>query len=159
MAIEHKDLTGAQLHEPKGADTAADGTVYVADGSGSGAWENLLSSVYNLNLYPMEQTFPDLATAGSLYFNVPYKSEINKLNVLLYGAIDADTLITIYINGVLFADSLILQASGSAAGQKKTLAVTTPHSIPAGSIVTITSDGAATAAVKGEVQLEMEATA
>lgn len=35
---EHKDLTGADLHEPKGVDTAAAGQVYVADGLGSGTW-------------------------------------------------------------------------------------------------------------------------
>lgn len=34
----HKDLTGANLHEPKGAATAVSGAVYVANGSGSGAW-------------------------------------------------------------------------------------------------------------------------
>lgn len=35
---EHKDLTGVSLHEPKGADTATLGTVYMADGLGSGSW-------------------------------------------------------------------------------------------------------------------------
>ena len=34
----HKDLTGADLHEPKGIDSAASGDVYVADGAGSGVW-------------------------------------------------------------------------------------------------------------------------
>lgn len=39
--IQHSSLTGAELHEPKGADAAAADTVYVADGVGSGAWELL----------------------------------------------------------------------------------------------------------------------
>ena len=34
----HNLLTGTDLHEPKGADTAALNQVYVANGSGSGAW-------------------------------------------------------------------------------------------------------------------------
>ena len=38
MAIEHKDIDDAELHEPKGAASALSGTVYVADGAGSGAW-------------------------------------------------------------------------------------------------------------------------
>jgi hypothetical protein len=159
MAIEHADLTGDQLHEPKGADAAADGTVYVADGAGSGAWEDLLAGIINQNLYTMEQRFDDLSAAGSIYFNVPYNSELNKLNVILYGTVDADTVVTVYINGVLFADSLTIVAAGSSAGQVKTLSVTTPHTIPANSVVTITSDGAATASVRGEVQLELEAKA
>lgn len=37
----HKDLTGAELHEPKGVESALSGTVYVANGSGSGSWTNL----------------------------------------------------------------------------------------------------------------------
>lgn len=36
--VTHADLTGANLHEPKGAATANSGEVYVADGAGSGAW-------------------------------------------------------------------------------------------------------------------------
>lgn len=34
----HASLTGADLHEPKGVDSASAQTVYVANGSGSGAW-------------------------------------------------------------------------------------------------------------------------
>ena len=40
MAL-HKDLTGADLHEPKGVETAASGQIYVADGSGSGSWSDI----------------------------------------------------------------------------------------------------------------------
>lgn len=36
---EHNTLTGASLHEPKGAATAAVGQIYVATGTGSGNWE------------------------------------------------------------------------------------------------------------------------
>lgn len=39
MSIEHKTLLDPEVHEPKGVTTAADGTVYVADGLGSGDWE------------------------------------------------------------------------------------------------------------------------
>lgn len=40
MAL-HQNLTGADLHEPKGAATATINKVYVSDGSGSGAWTAL----------------------------------------------------------------------------------------------------------------------
>jgi microcystin-dependent protein len=36
--IYHRDLTDPEIHEPKGISTAEAGTVYVADGSGSGSW-------------------------------------------------------------------------------------------------------------------------
>lgn len=38
MALEHATLTGSQLHEPKGVETATSGQIYVADGLGSGDW-------------------------------------------------------------------------------------------------------------------------
>ena len=37
---EHSTLTGSSLHEPKGVATANDGQIYVANGAGSGAWED-----------------------------------------------------------------------------------------------------------------------
>ena len=43
---EHKDLTGSNLHEPKGIASANKNRVYVSDGSGSGAWEKLDGFVY-----------------------------------------------------------------------------------------------------------------
>lgn len=43
----HKDLTGADLHEPKGADTATAGKVYVSDGAGSGVWTTASAIVTN----------------------------------------------------------------------------------------------------------------
>tara|TARA_R110002126_G_scaffold73784_2_gene184023 strand:- start:3110 stop:3724 length:615 start_codon:yes stop_codon:yes gene_type:complete len=36
---EHNTLTGASLHEPKGAATAAVGHIYVATGTGTGVWQ------------------------------------------------------------------------------------------------------------------------
>lgn len=35
---QHNQLTGSDLHEPKGVASAAVDTVYIADGAGSGAW-------------------------------------------------------------------------------------------------------------------------
>lgn len=35
---EHRDLTGASLHEPKGVAAATANQIYIADGAGSGAW-------------------------------------------------------------------------------------------------------------------------
>lgn len=44
--IAHASLTGAELHEPKGASTATLGTVYVANGSGSGSWATVGTSSF-----------------------------------------------------------------------------------------------------------------
>jgi microcystin-dependent protein len=37
----HKDLSGIDLHEPKGIDDATSGQYYAADGAGSGTWTSL----------------------------------------------------------------------------------------------------------------------
>lgn len=37
----HKDLTGTDIHEPKGITAAAADTVYVADGLGGGTWQGI----------------------------------------------------------------------------------------------------------------------
>jgi hypothetical protein len=41
MAIEHVNATDPNIHEPKGASTAAINTVYVSDGAASGAWSKI----------------------------------------------------------------------------------------------------------------------
>lgn len=60
----HKNLTGSDLHEPKGADSALAGTVYVANGSGSGVWVPASSVVTNTafttgDLKPTHKTSAD----------------------------------------------------------------------------------------------------
>jgi hypothetical protein len=39
--IGHKNLTGTQLHEPKGIAAAAANKLYVSNGSGSGTWQKI----------------------------------------------------------------------------------------------------------------------
>lgn len=41
MSIQHKDIPDAQLHEPKGAASAATNSAYFATGAGSGAWKKV----------------------------------------------------------------------------------------------------------------------
>lgn len=48
--IEHSELPDNLLHEPKGASTAAAGTVYVANGAGSGSFQKLPTTSLNINI-------------------------------------------------------------------------------------------------------------
>lgn len=41
--VQHKDILDPNIHEPKGVKTAANGTAYVANGSGSGQWIEILT--------------------------------------------------------------------------------------------------------------------
>ncbi len=157
MPIEHKDLTGAQLHEPKGASTASVGTAYISDGLGSGDWEDPTGSVYNKNLYPLVSTLTDLATASSVYFYVPIKSRVLSYHVTIYGAVDANTTFVPYVNGVAVADNLIVIAAGSAEGQTTSRIMVSNTDMAAASVVRIASDGAAAGAVRADVQVVFEA--
>lgn len=159
MSLEHATLSGAQLHEPKGIETASVGEVYVANGSGSGSWEDPLASVYNQNIYFVDKRLNDIAAASSVFFNIPIKSQLTQLNVIPYGAVDADTDLSIYIDGVLFAQSLTVVAAGSGAGLKQSLSITVGNTVNAGDIVEIRSDGAATSSVIADVQLVAQAIA
>lgn len=48
--IEHSELPDNLLHEPKGASTAAAGTVYIADGAGSGSFQKLPTTSLNITI-------------------------------------------------------------------------------------------------------------
>lgn len=48
--IEHSELPDNLLHEPKGASTAAAGTVYIADGAGSGSFKKLPTTSLNITV-------------------------------------------------------------------------------------------------------------
>ncbi len=59
--VEHSQLPDELLHEPKGASTAAAGTVYVADGAGSGSFtklpvNSLDMTVESVTLIPVPST-------------------------------------------------------------------------------------------------------
>lgn len=55
--ISHKNLTGNQLHESKGVDTATANTVYVANGSGSGSWTKLTANSLTGTATPLSSGF------------------------------------------------------------------------------------------------------
>lgn len=57
--VIHANLTGSELHEPKGVAAASSGQVYVANGSGSGSWMDQTTTtgaVKSVNLYNSTQT-------------------------------------------------------------------------------------------------------
>lgn len=56
--VSHASLTGAQLHEPKGADTASLGQVYIADGAGSGSWGDVGTASFTGMIADFTTPFP-----------------------------------------------------------------------------------------------------
>jgi hypothetical protein len=158
---EHRNLTGAELHEPKGVASATAGTVYVANGSGSGAWTAVDANNLVLNQFFLQARMEDVsAPSDNVYFYIPVKSEMVRLVAVLHGPITvANAIVSIYVNGVLFADSLTVTFTGSAAGQAHVKTITTSNTITAGSVIEVRTDGASTTTAKASIQLDLRAKA
>ena len=158
MAL-HKDLTGAELHEPKGADSASDGDVYVADGAGSGTWTNRYSGVLALNQYWLDDTMDDISAVNNrVWFDVPVQSEIVSLAAILNGGITTtNATLSIYINGVLFADTLTVPYAGSTSGTRAAMNVTTGNTIAAGSVIEVRSDGGSDTSQEAKITIGLRA--
>lgn len=94
---EHRLLTGNQLHEPKGIESASPGTVYVADGNGSGQWIDPFASLYNVNQLFPQQTIEQ----GSAYFVPSITGQIKEFGIAVITPPSADATFSLYVNGNL----------------------------------------------------------
>jgi hypothetical protein len=152
MAL-HKDLTGAELHEPKGVASASSGQVYIANGSGSGAWTSKNSDILNVNKFYLSGRINDIGTASDrCFFYLPIKCSLSSFAAVIHNAITTtNTIISVYIGGVLFADTLTVNFTGSTVGSSFNKNVTTSNTIPSGTVVEFRSDGATDAVVKADI--------
>ena len=149
----------ADLHEPKGIESAAADTVYVADGSGSGSWESKLGGIINLNEYHLTQPINDISTANdSAFFYVPVQSELYRVNVILKNAITtANAVVSVYVNGVVLSETMTINYSGSTAGTSTVLNITAANTIPAGSVIEVRSNGASDTTAIGFTTISLRA--
>lgn len=157
MATEHRNLTGASLHEPKGAYAASSGQVYISDGAGSGNWTDKNSDNLVFNTFTLQDRIADVGTSGSsAFFYIPFKATIQKLSCIIHGALTgANSTLSIYVNGVARAETLVLSYSGSSAGQAFSQGTFAAHTIPADSVVEIRSDGGATNTISATTSLRL----
>ena len=151
MAL-HKDLTGTDLHEPKGVATAAIDNVYVANGAGSGAWQKLdlatldLTSIQSPNTYRLTGEMTDVSTAGFILIPVPVTSVLVSIRVVLKNAITvADSILTFTRNdGSSFGSNLTVVQAASAEGTGFTFTATLNTTITGPGYIKIASDGGST---------------
>ena len=134
MSTQHKDLTGAELHEPKGVAAAGSGTVYEADGSGSGSWVDPLRNLNNKNLLVATSQITDISTPSD-YCIIPAPSQACKV---------VNVAVTVMNNTT--GSPSVLSAEIISAGQPIGAGVATDLSLscPAGSGVHATFTGAVT---------------
>lgn len=130
MAVQHKDITDPDIHEPKGVNAASIGATYVADGAGSGDWVVLMprgSITFSNIATPLTVTYPSAyakvtptttvsgfsrqvteATNGRLtYTGTETKPVRITANLFLAQAVGAnrDIRIAVYKNGAVLAAS------------------------------------------------------
>lgn len=85
----HSSMTGADLHESKGVDTASANTVYSADGSGSGSWVKITPSqvdtatFLNMNREQMFGAYIGIGAAGSRWLSFTRNLTIVKINAVV----------------------------------------------------------------------------
>lgn len=134
----HSTLTGADLHEPKGAAGAAAGTVYVSNGAGSGSWTSLAASkvsvldtngdfagttveavLTELNDKTMilSGIFADVSNPSTLLIPVGFSCTVLSIDFILGGAITvADAVLTITRSDGAAMGTKTIAYSGSAEG-------------------------------------------
>lgn len=149
--VEHSTLTSSNLHEPKGADTAAAGQVYVANGSGSGAWTS--------PIYTISATIADVSSASTVYVPVPYVGNVLKVVSVLSGAITvANATVTVKDSDGNSMGTITVAYSGSAAGDVDTLTPASNQDVTADDYITIETDGGSTDAASLYFTIVMEKT-
>ncbi len=163
---QHANLTGSDLHELKGASSAAANTVPVANGSGSTTFSKVGSSsidttsIFDTNKFTLCGQMADVSTASSIYFPVPRTATLTKVWTCLQSAITAaDSILTVKNHAASSAGTITVAYSGSAAGDVDSLVPSSNNTFTAGQICTVTSDGASSTTAILFVVLEFTQTA
>ncbi len=153
MTVEHVNITGANLHEPKGVASASLDQVYIADGASSGAW--------SFPEYVITAKITDISTAGQVYVTAPWAGTIEKVYSTINGAIGtADATLTPKIGGTAVTSGAITVAySGSAAGDVDSSTPSAANAVTAGQAIEIETDGASSNAIEVEITLVVKRTA
>lgn len=152
MAL-HSELTGADLHEPKGAETANVGEVYVADGAGSGSWQKVdTTSVDQEDLvgavnYKIYHKIEDISTASNHYLPISHPGTVTAVTVVLDGAITvANTNLSFKNGGPTLMGTLAIDYTLSGAGSVYATNINANNNVLANSFILIECDGGASTA-------------
>jgi hypothetical protein len=150
--INHSNLTDPYLHEPKGVGSAADGKVYVSNGSGSGTWKNHKRSVFTVH-------FTDISSAQSIYVPNPFAGSVSRVTSVLAGAISGgDVTVTIKDSSAASMGTLTITQSGSAVGDVDSLNPSSNNTVTDNDYILLQTDGGATSHVDFIISIVVEHT-
>lgn len=164
---EHVNITDPNIHEIKGASTAAVNTVPVATGAGSHTWSKIGSSsidtasIFNTNKFALSASFPDVSTADTIIIPIPFACTLTRATTALSAAITiADSTLTLTNStGPSTIGTITIAFTGSAEGTIDQLTPGANNSFTAGTYLKIATDGASTTTAKLFIFLEFTRTA
>ena len=164
--VQHSALTGASLHEPKGAAAASADTMLAANGAGVTNWQKVAvanintSSVKNVNKIYLTYTITDLNAAASYYLVCPLAGVISKIYSVIESALaTADNVLTFEIAGVAVTNGTVtITQAGSAAGDVDSATPTAARTLTAGQALEIISDGGTSSTTKCTLTFEIDVT-
>ena len=146
--VNHSTLTDPYLHEPKGVAAASLGSVYFADGAGSGDWEHLAhyvggyvafdaasptTQVLTTTLAPLNPTFALAENSGftalaapnaRLRYDEPEAMIANvsfAVSLRHTGSVDHDIELALYKNGTAVAGAHVIQTASNSSWQNMSL--------------------------------------
>ena len=132
--VTHSSLTGADLHEPKGVETANSEDVYVADGSGSGAWKGQ-SLLLDLKL-------TDISGSFDRYVPIPVACKVLHITTAISDAVSgSDLVLTVKNAAGSSMGTITVTQSGSAAGDIDTLTPSSNNTFAANTALEIEGNG------------------
>lgn len=147
--VTHSSLTGADLHEPKGVATANSEDIYVANGSGSGAWKGQ-TLLLDLKLTDISGTF-------DRYVPIPVACKVLHITTALSAAIaGSDLVLTVKNAAGSSMGTITVAQSGSAAGDIDTLTPTSNNTFAANTALEIEGDGGPSSHVDLDVAILLE---
>ena len=150
--VNHSALSDPYLHEPKGASTATAGDVYVADGAGSGSWEDHRRSVVNLHIH-------DISVAENMYVPIPFGGTVSRVSSVIAGAITgADVVLTIKNSSAATMGTITITQAGSAAGDVDFTNPSTNNTTTDNDYILVQGNGGASSHVDCVVSIVVEHT-
>ena len=150
--VNHSALSDPYLHEPKGASTATAGDVYVADGAGSGSWEDHRRSVVNLHIH-------DISVAENMYVPIPFGGTVSRVSSVIAGALTgADVVLTIKNSSAATMGTITITQAGSAAGDVDFTNPSTNNTTTDNDYILVQGNGGASSHVDCVVSIVVEHT-
>jgi hypothetical protein len=167
MAVDvlHRNLTGSDLHQPKGADSASANTTIIADGIGGTSWvkispTNIDASVKNVNKYVVTVQLDDISTADFILVPCPDACTFTKATIIINNAItSADSTLTFTnSSGPVSVGNLTITNAASAEGTRFTFTPGSNNSFTAGTYLKIATDGGSSTIAKATLFLNFTLT-